>query len=141
MRPFLDNPPSSYRTEKHLYSNCCLLSLLATLLLKQKCMLVDSFKSRSSKIHFYWQIFITVFLLFSYFGSLLFTTLDIYYYIFLRFFRVIFLCVFSLFYDIFVQFFYFFPWCVLVFFIPWCLCLHFSRINSKQYTMQTDRRQ
>lgn len=92
MRPFLDNPPSSYRTEKHLYSNCCLLSTCYTLLnqkdaggfiqitFKQNSFLLTDFYNRF--LLFYSLFFILIYIFLCYPGSLL---LYIYYYIFLRF--------------------------------------------------------
>lgn len=132
MRPFWDNPPSSYRTEKHLYSNCCLLSTCYTLLkqkdaggfiqitFKQNSFLLTDFYNRF--LFFY---FILLFL-FCYPGSL---HSHIYYYIFLRFgFFFCFPCFMTFSFNSFFHSVMFFSsvlyaWCLM-------LCLHFRKINT-----------
>lgn len=134
MRPLLDNPPSSYRTEKKTFVLQLLLASFLTLVhfaRAQRCWL-DSFKSRSSKIHFYWQIFITVSL---FFYSLFYWLFSLRLYIIITFSYVFF--VLWHFRSIPFSFHNCCVFCSV--FFAWCFAFT-SQNQHTQYTMKTDRR-
>lgn len=137
MRPLWDNPPSSYRTEKHLYSNCCLLRFFYLYTLPEHKdageFIQITFKQNSFLLtDFYNRFFILFFVILAFLPSLIY-----YYYIFLRFF-LIFLVLWHfrsipsfLFHNccVFCSCFYFFAW-----------CFAFTSQNQHTNTIQTDRR-